>query len=69
MMPDIPQPNSRTVEEESRTPSLKTKLVDEVIHCAKRGVTFQTTAKNSQLPQPVNYFVAHTCTGCSTSSI
>ena len=43
MMPDIPQPSSRTAEFVSRMPVLKRMLVWDEIHEAKRGVIFQTT--------------------------
>ena len=42
MIPEIPQPSSRTDALESRTPCLKSRLED-VIQDAKSGVIFQTT--------------------------
>ena len=44
MIPDIPQPSSRTVESESRTSCLKKTLEGDVTQDANRGVIFQTTA-------------------------
>jgi hypothetical protein len=46
MMPDIPQPSSRTLEVESRMACLKSRLVGEVIQEAKRGVISQTTGED-----------------------
>jgi hypothetical protein len=45
MIPDIPQPSSRTAELESRTSCLKRTLEGEAIQEANRGVIFQTTSR------------------------
>jgi hypothetical protein len=43
MIPEIPQPSSRTLEVLSRIPCLKSGLDEEVIQDANKGVIFQTT--------------------------
>lgn len=45
MIPEIPQPSSRTLEDEERMLCLKRRFGD-VIHDAKRGVIFHTTAES-----------------------